>query len=262
VLSPFKSETNEQIRSSEFYRLVYAESKICMNKRSYLVALGLVTAGLALGQTSEHGPLTLGLKVGVPVTDMFSSSNTGPSLLSGTNLVNSTGIPGSNYSSHTPRYILGASAEFHMPLHLRFEVDALYKRGGFNSAIPFGGGTAYRPTSLNWWEIPGLFKYNIAMGHFRPFIDFGASLRHISTITQSSFVPGNFQPVYANNSDAIHNRNSFGGVAGFGITFKKGPFELTPEARYTRWANQAFASNNGGLKTNLDQGDILLGISF
>jgi hypothetical protein len=229
------------------------------NKKSYLVALGLMTAGLALGQTSEHMPLTLGLKVGIPVTDMFSTSNTG-GLSAGSST--SAGIPGSNYSSHTPRYILGASAEFHMPLHLRFEVDALYKRGGYNNSIPLSAGTAYLPTSLNWWEVPGVFKYNIAMGHFRPFVDFGASLRHISTITQTAYIPGNFQGIISNNSGDLHNRNSFGGVAGFGITFKKGPFELTPEARYTRWANQAFASNNGGLRTNLDQGDILLGISF
>jgi hypothetical protein len=76
-----------------------------------------------------------------------------------------------------------------------------------------------------------------------------------------AFIPGNFQSVYNNNSIAMHNRNSFGGVAGFGITFKKGPFELTPEVRYTRWANQAFTSANG-LRTNLDQGDFLMGISF
>jgi opacity protein-like surface antigen len=227
------------------------------NKKSYLVTLGLLTAGLALGQSSEHMPVTLGLKVGIPVTDMFSTSNTG-----GLGSGSSTGIAGSNYSSHTPRYIFGASAEFHMPLHLRLEVDGLYKRGGYNNSIPLGTGTAYLPTSLNWWEVPAVFKYNITMGHFRPFVDFGASLRHISTITQTAFIPGNFQPVISNNSGDLHNRNSFGAVAGFGITFKKGPFELTPEARYTRWANQAFASNNGGLRTNLDQGDILLGISF
>jgi hypothetical protein len=149
-----------------------------------------------------------------------------------------------------------------MPFHLRFEVDALYKRGAFNSSFPFNGGIAYRPTTLNWWEFPGIFKYNVTLGHFRPFIDFGATLRHVASITQTTFVPGNFQGLITNNSVDIHNRNSFGGVAGFGITFKKGPFELTPEARYTRWANQAFASNNGGLRTNLDQGDVLLGISF
>jgi hypothetical protein len=60
----------------------------------------------------------------------------------------------------------------------------------------------------------------------------------------------------------LHNRNTFGGVAGFGLTFKRGPFELTPEARYTRWANQSFVGSLGSLRTNLDQGDVLLGISF
>ena len=64
----------------------------------------------------------------------------------------------------------------------------------------------------------------------------------------------------SDNSIALHNRNSYGGVAGFGITFKKEPFELTPEARYTRWANEAFQTN--GLRTNLDQGDVLLGLVF
>ena len=241
--------------SSQMHKVGLSTKQMRINTKSYLVALGLMTAGVALGQTSEHLPFTLGLKAGIPVTDMFSTSNTGD-LFTG-----SSGIP-SNYSSHTPRYIMGASAEFHMPYHLRFEVDGLYKRGGFNSSVPFGTGLAYTPTSLNWWEFPGLFKYNITMGHLRPFIDFGASLRHISSITETTYLPGNFQGVITNNSRDIHNRNSFGGVAGFGITFKKGPFELTPEVRYTRWANQAFVSNNGGLRTNLDQGDVLLGIGF
>ncbi len=119
---------------------------------------------------------------------------------------------------------------------------------------------AYRPTTFNDWEIPGLFKYNITMGHFRPFVDFGASLRHISTITQTTYAPGFSYGQITDNSVALHNRNTVGGVAGFGFTFKKGPFELTPEARYTRWANEAFQTN--GLRTNLDQGDVLLGISF
>jgi hypothetical protein len=113
-------------------------------------------------------------------------------------------------------------------------------------------------TSFNQWEIPGLFKYNISLGHFRPFVDFGASYRHISSIGQETFLGSG--PTYLDNSAAIANRNSFGGVAGFGITFKKGPFELTPEARYTRWTNNSFAAD--GLRSNKDQGDILLGISF
>jgi hypothetical protein len=233
-----------------------------LKKLSVLACL-LISAGVLFAQDQDEGhwPVTLGLKGGVPITGMFSASNTG--ILGPTVLDNSSlQIPGSSFSAHTPRYIIGGSAEFRVPFHhLRFEADALYKRGGFNSALPFGSSLAYRPTTFNWWEFPGLFKLNVSLGHYRPFFDFGASFRHISSITEVAYVPGNFQPIYNNNSIAMHNRNSFGGVAGFGITFKRGPFELTPEVRYTRWANQAFTSANG-LRTNLDQGDFLLGISF
>ncbi len=232
-------------------------------KKLFVLGLSLFCAGALFAQDQDEGhwPVTLGLKGGAPITGMFSASNTG---ILGPNVLGSGNgqTPGSNFSAHTPRYIVGASAEFRVPFHhLRFEVDGLYKRGGFDSALPFGSAIAYRPTTFNQWEIPGLFKYNTSLGHFRPFFDFGASFRHISSITETAFIPGNFQAVYNDNSIAMHNRNSFGGVAGFGTTFKKGPFELTPEVRYTRWANQAFA-NAGGLRTNLDQGDVLLGIAF
>ena len=139
-------------------------------------------------------------------------------------------------------------------------MDGLYKRAGFSSSSPLDafGNVGYFRTNMNVWEIPALLKTNITLGHVRPFIDFGASLRHISTVRTDSFFPGVASTL--DNAVEPHNRNSFGGVAGIGITFKKGPFELSPEVRYSRWANQSFQAN--GLRTNLDQGDVLLGISF
>jgi hypothetical protein len=214
----------------------------------------LLTAVLAAGATSLFAqesplPVTLGLKVGVPVTDMLSANNTG--WLNGS-------VPG-DYSAHTPRYEVGVSGEFHLPYHIRFEVDGLFKRNGFDSGLPGVGGTVYRPTTFNDWEIPGLFKFDILHGRFRPFVDVGAVYRHISTISQMTYGVAPYG-ILDDNSSALTHRNTYGGVAGFGLTFKKGPFELTPEARYTRWANQSFEAV--GLRTNLDQGDVLLGISF
>jgi hypothetical protein len=226
--------------------------------RISIAAFALTLFGISSLYAQESFVPTLGFKVGVPVTEPFSTSSLS-SIPSGNN---STSTDGTGFSYHIPRYEFGVSAEFHLPAHLRFEVDGLFKRGGFNSTLPFGtaGGFAYSPTTFNQWEIPGLFKYNVSLGHFRPFIDFGASYRHISTITQKTSVTGGDFPIYTDNSFALHNRNSFGGVAGIGFTFKKGPFELTPEARYTRWANSAFQTN--GFRSNLDQGDVLLGIGF
>jgi hypothetical protein len=219
-----------------------------------LTLLGVIVLGAASLHAQESKMVSLGFKIGVPVTDMFSAGNT--------TQFGST-IPGS-YTSAVPRYEFGVSGEFHLPMHLRFEIDGLFKRGGFDSSLPFGstGGLAYRPTSFNNWEIPGLFKYNLTMGHLRPFVAFGASLRHISTITQTTYAPGFLIPQISDNAIELHNRNTFGGVAGFGFTFKRGPFELTPETRYTRWANQSFVGGLGSLRTNLDQGDVLLGINF
>lgn len=216
-----------------------------------LIAMG--AASIYAQDSETHMPVMLGFKVGVPVTDMFSAGNTSEF---------NDGIPNSPFSSAVPRYEFGVSSEFHLPRNLRFEVDGLFKRGGFNSSLPFGpaGDLAYRPTVFNQWEIPGLFKFNVSMGHFRPFADVGASLRHISSITETTYAPGVLSPQIADNSIALHNRNSFGGVAGIGFTFKKGPFELSPEARYTRWANESFQAN--GFRTNLNQGDVLLGIGF
>jgi hypothetical protein len=212
----------------------------------FVVAALAATSLYGQDQDEGHWPVTLGLKAGIPVTQMFS-----------------TGTPafsGNTYTSSAPRYEFGASAEFHLPFHLRFEVDGLYKRGGFdNSFTSLAGVPGYMRTSFSQWEIPGLFKYNFSVAHLRPFVDVGASFRHISTIDQRSFLNGG-APISVDNSAFMANRNSFGGVAGFGITFKKGPFELTPEARYTRWANSSFAVD--GLKSSKDQGDVLLGISF
>ena len=238
-----------------------------MLKRSFIAAVFLFGATVMFGQDQDagHWPVTLGFKGGVPVTNMFSAGSAGgsqASLISGTNALPSFFAGGGQtFTSSAPFYEFGPSAQFHLPFHLRFEVDGLYKRGGFDSTItaPNAGGTAFTRTSFNQWEIPGMFKYNVTLGHFRPFIDFGATYRHISTIDESTALPG-AQISHLDNSNYLRNRNSFGGVAGFGISFKKGPFEFTPEARYTRWANNSFAAP--GLVSNKDQGDVLIGVSF
>ena len=108
--------------------------------------------------------------------------------------------------------------------------------------------------------VSALIKTNITLGHVRPFIDFGASLRHIAGFDTTTYTAGVLYPPIYNNAPDLHNRNSYGGVTGIGITFKFRYFELSPEVRYTRWSNQSFVAP--GLRTNLDQGDALLGISF
>jgi hypothetical protein len=225
-----------------------------MRNKFNILALAILGASTLLAQNSDsHMPVTFGVLAGVPVTDMFDANNT--TLF--------TGTTSSTYNAAVPRYELGVSAEFHLPYHLRFEVDGIYKRAGFatqNNSAMGGAATQYYNARFNQFEIPGVFKYNLAMGHYRPFVEVGASMRHIAGITQNSQYTDVPLFYFNSNTPELMNRNSFGGVAGFGFTFKKGPVEISPEARYTRWANESFDA--AGLRTNLDQGDVLLGISF
>jgi hypothetical protein len=224
--------------------------------RSKIAIAGLIFFGamsLFAQDTETVKPVDLGFKFGVPITDMFSANNVG--YLNGS-------LPGSTYNASTPKYILGVTGEFHLYKRFRLEVDGLYKRTGFSTSGLYGstGSNFYQNTGANIWEIPALLKTNIKVGHVRPFVDFGASLRHVSSIQNNQFLPGVVNGIILNNVDGLHNRNSYGGVAGIGIAFKRGPVTLSPEVRYTRWANESFQTN--GLRTNLDQGDFLLGITF
>ena len=217
------------------------------------IALGALSIGANAQDSESRLPVTLGFKVGIPVTGMFSASNT--------DFFNNT-IPGSSYTAAVPRYTFGLTGEFHLPKQLRLEVDGLYKRAGFANSGAYAGTSDnfYQSTGLNVWEVPVLIKKNISIGPVRPFVDIGAAWRHISGLTQYASIPGVSGVQISQNSSAFHNRNSFGGVAGIGIAFKTGPVTLSPELRYTRWANESFQAN--GLRTNLDQGDVLLGITF
>lgn len=221
---------------------------------SKLYKLGLVvlfgSVSLCAQDVQDFVP-TFGVKIGVPVTNMFRASS---DVLSG-------GTQVGGYTTAVPSYEVGVSGEFHLPYHLRFEVDGLYKRAAFASDNVFGyGGPAYSNTSFNVFEVPALFKVNVTSSHFRPFADFGASLRHIATIRDQTFYDDFSEASFSKNASQLSNRNSYGGVAGFGFTIKLGKLEVSPEARYTRWANQSFDAM--GFHTNLNQGDVLLGIGF
>ena len=90
-----------------------------------LTAIAMLGAASLYAQ--ESWPVKLGFKIGIPVTDMLAAKNTSE--------VDS--LPGS-YTSAVPRYEFGVSGEFKLPMHLRFEIDGLVKRGGFDSGLPFG----------------------------------------------------------------------------------------------------------------------------
>lgn len=191
-----------------------------------------------------------GVEAGVPLTQMFSTY----SITALDHPVRYT-----PYSDAVPRYQVGVYAAFHLTHHWGFEIDGLYRRGEFAFEQP--SYQFYEHTNFNAWEFPLMFQYRFGEGHARPFIEAGASLRHIAGVQTTFYDTAGYQNFgAANTSDVLRNWSTWGGAAGFGVAFREGPIELRPQIRYTRWWNQAFGAE--GLSNSLNESAIMLGIDF
>lgn len=175
---------------------------------------------------------SIGVKAGVPLTSAFTAGQNGFAVA----------------TEYDRRFIIGPTAEVHLPLHFSLEVDALYRRNGFTlTATDLTGAVSTTHTAVNDWQIPILGKYEIVSGPLRPFLDAGVVYRHVPT-SVSGLAP--------------NNANSAGIAVGGGITLKALLLRLSPEIRYTHWPSPPY--NNSGLivQSTANQVDLLVGFTF
>jgi opacity protein-like surface antigen len=194
-----------------------------------LLKFGLCPALLLLVVLPASSQIfSVGVKGGIPITDAFSTRASSSAI-------------GFSYDR---RYIVGPTAEIHLPFHLSFEVDALYRRNGFQSNGQF---FSIR-TGVNDWQFPLLGKYELGFGPFKPFVDAGVVYRHVTA---------------SNSALRIDNPNSAGFTAGGGITLKLLFLRLSPEIRYSYWPSPPY--NNSGSQvvwSSQNQADFLVGLTF
>jgi opacity protein-like surface antigen len=196
--------------------------------------------------TAAAQPISVGVKVGVPINDALDA-------LKGNQ---------SAYVSNTHRYLVGPTVQLNLPFRFSVEVDALYKRLGyeFDQFAGPGSPTTTR-TVANSWEFPVLGKYAIIGGPLRPFVDAGANFRHISGVDQ---VRTTLAAVNVDVNPLEFNKdNDIGFVFGGGLEVKLGFIRITPELRYTRWGSENFRDPVASLlHSNKNQGDFILGLTF
>ena len=207
--------------------------------------LTLLVCLFAAGVVAQ--PVSVGVKFGVPVTDALETFRGNQAA----------------YVTNTHRYLVGPTVQLNFPFRFSVEVDALYRRLGYeyNQFAGPGSPTSTR-TVANSWEFPVLGKYAIWGGAARPFIDAGANFRHISGVEQIrngiSALNLPVDPVPEFNKDT-----DVGFVFGGGVEFKLGHVRITPEFRYTRWGSENFRDPVAALlRTNKNQGDFILGLTF
>jgi len=64
------------------------------------------------------------------------------------------------------------------------------------------------------------------------------------------------------NVAELRHRHTRGVVIGAGLERRFGAFRLTPEVRFTRWADRNFDVRDAPLRSNLTQPEFLIGFEF
>jgi len=213
-----------------------------------LLCFSLLGALSALAQ-----PVSFGVKGGVPLTDFFNITGQG-------NLNQFA-----SYLSSTNRYIIGPTIELRLPFGLGVEFDALYRHLNYNSRFMGVDTFTTSATTGNAWEFPLLAKYRFPSKIARPYVDAGIAWDTLSGLTQS--ITTTVFPTHTTNSSTsnppeLQHNTTTGFVIGAGIDIHALFLHVSPEIRYTRWGSEHFLSPGGGLASNQNQAEFLLGITF
>jgi opacity protein-like surface antigen len=187
---------------------------------------------LCLGQ-----PLSIGLKGGVPLADSVKI------------------LDKATYTSDKAPAVFGPALEVRLPLGLGGESGLYYRR------LEYANGTTR--TSAQAWEIPLLAKYRAPGDHLRPFLTAGLSARWLARFKQRT-IPAGSAPgsVIAEDPPELRKRWSLGPTVGGGLELGILGVRVSAELRYTRWGSASLKSALGGLATQLNQADFLLGLMF
>ena len=174
-------------------------------------------------------PFSAGIKAGLPLTDFVNTVN---------------GVT----STKTNRYLVGPTAELHLPWGFGVEVDVLYRRFDYTNIVGSALGAVGSVNTVGNWEFPVLLKYRFPAKIVRPYIDGGVAWDKLSGITTAA-------------TGTTQKNTTMGAVLGVGLDVHVAIIHILPEVRYTRWTSQHFNLVNV-LNSNQNQAEVMVGITF
>ena len=182
-----------------------------------------------------------------------------------TDFVNATQSSTFRFDSSTNRYIIGPTIELRLPAGFGIEFDALYRRlhytgAGLNLIDTFNTSS----TTGNLWEFPLLLKYRFPTPVVKPYIDAGVAWDHLSGLTQTvtrGVIPNGPTVTTTSTPDELHKNGTVGFVVGAGLDIHV-LLHISPEIRYTRWGSEHLRDAAGLLRSNQNQAEFLVGITF
>jgi opacity protein-like surface antigen len=200
---------------------------------------------LLLGAVSAWAQLfSYGVKAGVPLNNFLDAARSQHFA----------------FNANTNRYIVGPTAELHLPFGLGVEVDILYRHFDYNGSGTLVDVITNSRTTGNAWEFPLLAKYRIPTKIVHPYVDAGVAWDTLSGLTEA--ITRNSIATSTSSPAELNTPATRGLVLGAGLSVKLLMVHVSPEIRITRWGAQHFIDPNGLLHSNLNQGEFLLGITF
>jgi hypothetical protein len=173
---------------------------------------------------------------------------------------------GASDASVSKRYVVGPAFDIGLPLGFGVEVDALYRREGFQSSFENPGPGIYSSGAYeeraNSWEFPMLLKYRLPVPLVKPFAEVGYAPRVIDGTITNYFYSSTSTSI---STSSEHWPDSQGLVIGGGVQFAIGRLRLSPAVRYTHWNNTPIMGtlvNGPGFESTQNQVDILVGIEW
>jgi opacity protein-like surface antigen len=164
------------------------------------------------------------------------------------------------FNSTTDRFIVGPTAELHLPFGLGVEFDILYRRFDYNGSGTLAGVVTSNSATGNAWEFPLLAKYRFPTKVVHPYVDAGVAWDTLSGLKQA--ITRNSLTTSTSSPAELNTTATRGFVMGAGLSVKVLVIHLSPEIRFTRWGAQHFIDANGLLHSNVNQGEFLVGITF
>ena len=198
----------------------------------------LVLAGL-LVSTSAFAQFAFGVKGGAPLTDFF-------------HVVDN---PGATFRSSSTPFIVGPTIEVHFPFGFGVEFDALYRKFHYDASSNLVDAVV-NGKAANAWEFPILLKYRVPGVIVRPFLDAGFAFDHWSGVSQVIQTPSS---LLTNTNVSGTNK---GVVLGAGLEFNLHLVRVSPEIRYARWGTTNLADFGGVSRSNQNQAEVLIGLTF
>ena len=192
-----------------------------------------------LGTTGVFAQFSFGVRGGLPLTNFFQAASN----------------PDETFTSSATRFIIGPTVELRLPAGLSVEADALFRHFQYTGSTNLVDELVHS-TASNAWEFPLMVKYRTPGTFVRPFLDGGVAFDHWSGTNQI------VAAVTGTGSSSGTSGSNVGFVLGAGIELHLPLVKLSPEIRYTRWGAASVTDLGAALRSNQNQAEFLIGLTF